>query len=367
VPLKLATEIAIHAPAREAPDRPAWVGGDETLSYGDLSERVRRVASALRGRLQPGQRVAIACEGPAEAVVAAFGALEASLLTWMPEGRATPELLAAFAPDLVVGEGGLGHPRVSVAELLADPQERSPGRPDFRRPVLALPRPDGAGEVLHNHKTLAATAVAVSSFYMIDSETRVLFLEPPSRWHSLALLLGTWKGGGAAIAGFGEPPAPFPDRVDYLVASWELASRHGLDLPTLGTSTKIGAGAILAIEGPFSLSRRRRIARRFRTPILTLFGRNDLGPALGSHPTWFLDDAVGIPLPNVDTRPLNPSDGSPLSIGWDAVEEAELGIKSALAPAGGDLVAEGWLRTRLLASVDPTGLYFFRTERGGLG
>jgi len=60
----------------------------------------------------------------------------------------------------------------------------------------------------------------------------------------------------------------------------------------------------------------------------------------------------------VDTRPLNPADGEPLSIGWDAVESAELGIKSAHAPAGGTLVTDNWIRTGITAEIDPTGLYF---------
>ena len=89
-----------------------------------------------------------------------------------------------------------------------------------------------------------------------------------------------------------------------------------------------------------------------------MLGRSDIGPVIASHPTWFLDDAVGIPLPNVDTRPLNPADGEPLNIGWDAVESAELGIKSAHAPAGGTLVTENWIRTGITAEIDPTGLYF---------
>ena len=41
------------------------------------------------------------------------------------------------------------------------------------------------------------------------------------------------------------------------------------------------------------------------------------------------------------------------------MEEAEIGVKSVLAPAGGELSGT-WLRTRLLGQVDPTGLYFVR-------
>jgi acyl-CoA synthetase (AMP-forming)/AMP-acid ligase II len=118
----------------------------------------------------------------------------------------------------------------------------------------------------------------------------------------------------------------------------------------------------VAIDEPFSLSRRSRLSRKLRGEVLTLLGRNDLGPILASHPSWFLNDAAGIPLPNVDLRPLNPTDGAPLNIGWEAVDSAELGVKSALAPAGG-VAVEGWLRSGLIAQIDPTGFYFLL--RGG--
>jgi hypothetical protein len=124
----------------------------------------------------------------------------------------------------------------------------------------------------------------------------------------------------------------------------------------------IDAGLIVAIEEPFSVSRRSRIRRKLRGDVLTLLGRKDLGPILANHPSWFLNDAAGIPLPNVDIRPLDPTDGAPLNIGWEAVESAEIGVKSALAPVGGTAVG-GWLRSGLIGQVDPTGFYFLL--RGG--
>jgi len=361
VPLKLVTEVTVHPVAAEDPERAALVTGRGTLTYGALSQRIRQVASALRGRAERGTRTVVAPGAAEDLLVASFGAIEAGLLVWMNDATPPPDLVAAFSPGLVIGKvEGAETPTVTLAELLEDAEERKGGRPDFRSPVLALPAPGGRSEVLHNQKTLSANAIALGHFYMIDSATRVVFLEAPTGWALLACLLGVWRGGGTAILAGGSDPAPLPDRADYLACTWEHASRHVLDDRRFATGPRVGAGAIVAIEGAFSLSRRRRISRHLRTPVLTLLGRSDLGPVLGSHPTWFLDDAVGIPLPNVDTRPLNPSDGTPLSIGWDAVEEAELGVKSALAPAGGELVAEGWLRGRWAASIDPTGVYFLK-------
>lgn len=367
VPLKLAAEITVHASATAAPERPALLSTAGALCYGDLSARVRQIAAALRGRLQRGARVAIALSRPGDLVATTLGATEAGMLAWASAAEPEAPALSAFSAELVIAEVGGDALRTTLVDLLSAPAgEAKPARPDFKSPVLVLPKPDGSGEVLHNQKTLAATAIAVAGFYMIDAETRVLLLEPPTDWLGLAVLLGCLHKGATVIAGWEAPPVEVPGHVDYLVCRWPYAARTltGDDRPY--PRLRVGAGAIVGMEEPFSLSRRRRISRRLRTPVLTLFGRSDLGPVLGSHPTWFLDDAVGIPLPNVDTRPLDPATGAPLNIGWDAVEEAELGVKSALAPAGGD-VMEGWLRTRRVAAIDPTGLYFFRSARAAFG
>jgi AMP-binding enzyme len=360
VPLKRVSEVALHATAAASGDQPALVTANGVTTFADLSERVKQLAAALRARVVKGSRVAIAIEDPVDLVSTLFACFETEMLA-LPSASAFPEeTLRLFQTDLVIGAGAVeGKPTASVAELLAGETSEKPDKPDYKKPLVAFARPDRTGEVVHNHKTLAAQAIAVGSFYMIDGETRVLLAEAPTDWLSLALLLGTWQKAGAVVAGWRDD-TPIPDRVDYLVSTWNRALERHLDAPPRIPRLRIGAGAILGVESGVSLAKRRRLSRRLGTPVLTLLGRSDLGPVLGSHPTWFLDDAVGIPLPNVDTRPINPTTGEPLNIGWDAVESAELGFKSALAPAGGDLVAEGWLRSRLSAEIDPTGLYFLR-------
>lgn len=363
VPLKRVGEVTLHAAAATAADRPALVSRSGVASYGELSARVKRAAEALRGRVAKGARVALALDDPVELVTALFACFENELLAFA-SAPVNPAALALFAPDLVLGAAAVaGRPAVAFADLLVEEGKKATERPDFKKPLLALPLPDGSGEALHNHKTLAATAIAVGSFFMMDGETRVWLEEAPAGWLGLSLLLGCFQKGATVFAAWGEAAPPIPDRVDYLVVGWPAAMARFVDSPPRIPRLKIGAGAIVGVEGGFSVSRRRRLSRRLAAPILTLLGRNDLGPVIASHPTWFLDDAVGIPLPNVDTRPMNPANGEPLSIGWDAVESAEIGFKSALAPAGGELMAEGWLRSRWLSEIDPTGLYFL----GGAG
>ncbi len=364
IPLRAVTDITIHAIAETDGNRPALIGAREKLTYGQLSSRVRRFAGAMRNRCEPGTRVAIALSDPADLVVAALGAFEAQALALLSSGTPAKESLAVFSPGLVIGSPETIEAPVPVLafdEMIAAPEKERAGRQDFRAPILALARPDQRGEVLHNHRSLVATATSVGAFFMLAAGIDVLIFEPPTRWHTLSVMLGAWHRGSTVLAGWGESAAVLPERVDYIVCSWEHASRLLQDNPAGGRYPRIEAGAIVAVERPFSVSSRRRLSRHLGTPVLTLLGRNDLGPVLGSHPTWFLEEAVGIPLPNVDTRPLNPADGAPLNIGWDAVEYAEIGVKSALAPAGGTAV-QGWLRSEIVAAVDPTGLFFLRRE-----
>lgn len=362
IPLKTVGDATIYPVAAAAPHRTALVSARGNLEYGELAEKSRRFAGALRNRIERGARVAIVESDPAAMLIAALGALAADALCFLNAEAPASETLAAFAPDLVVGAvaAPAGAPLATFDEIIAAPGKERVARPDFRMPILAMAKP-GGGEVLHNHRSLAATAISVGGFFMLAEEVSVVLLEPPTSWFALALTLGALQRGATIWAGW-EPAAAAPARADYVVCGWERAGRLLEEPAGARLPARIDAGLIAAIEGPFSVSRRLRLSRKLRTAVLTLLGRNDLGPVLGSHPSWFLNDAAGIPLSNVDLRPLNPIDGAPLNLGWEVVDSAEIGVKSALAPAGGTAV-EGWLRSELIAQIDPTGLYFLL--RGG--
>ncbi|HEV3363711.1 MAG TPA: hypothetical protein VG795_06150, partial [Acidimicrobiia bacterium] len=359
VPLERAPQFTVHRSAKSDPDRAALITPQRSVTFAELSDLVRRVGAGIAERTAENGRVAILVDDPVAQAACAFGAWEADRLAFMNTGPVPFELLGDFAPDLVIARelahAPPGVPVDTAATLLAT-EPVTFGKPNLRAPVLVLAKPDRSGEVAHNHKTLVGTAVAFSSFFQFEPGAEVVLLEPPSGWLGLAVMLGAWQRATTIRVAWTPKWAGHPDRVDYLAGSFAVAdARYAGATPAL-RDVRAGVGAILGIEGPFSPARRRRLARRLGTPVLTVYGRNDLGPAIGSHPTWYLDDAVGIPLPNVDTRPLDPSDGTELTIGWDAVEEAEIGVKSALAPAGGELSGT-WLRSRLIGQVDPTGLY----------
>lgn len=364
IPLERVTQGCVHKPAESEGQRTALVSGGQRLSFAELSERTRLVAAALRDRVEPGTRVAVALEDPVELLSCSLGALDADCLAWMCPAAPEPAVLAAFEPALVVAaDGGAalsGARALTPQELLRGGEGEAVGRPKLRNPILALARP-GVGEVLHSHRTLRATSIAFGSFFRLEAGSETALLDPPSDWLGLAALLGAWANAGTVHAAWADAEAIPRGRVDYAVVGLGSAEQRYLRPGSRPYAGRIGVGAIVGIEGGLTTARRRRLGRRLGSAVLTVFGRNDLGPTLASHPSWYLDDAAGIPLPNVDLRPMNPADGRELAIGWDAVEEAEMGVKSALAPAGGELVGQ-WLRTREIAHVDPTGSYFLRAR-----
>lgn len=362
IPLKTVGDTTIYAIAATAPERVALRSGGAALTYGELAEKARVFGKALRGRVERGARVAITLNDPAELLIAMFGAFEADMLTFAHSGAPPKEVLDAFAPDLIVSEN-LPEGSATTASfdtIISETGKERSGRPDFRTPILAMAMPDGRGETLHNHRTLVATGVSVGAFYLLGENISVLLLEPPTNWWTVAMLLGAMNRGATVWAGWeGELPE-LPTSLNYVICGWDRAGML-LDDEIKALTGRISAGLVVAIERPFSTSRRLRIGRRLRADVLTLLGRSDLGPIVGSHPAWYLNDAAGIPFPSVDLRPLNPTDGQPLNIGWEVIDSAELGVKSALAPAGGTMI-EGWLRSGLIAQIDPTGFYFLMRD-----
>ncbi len=330
VPLQTVGEACVRRPAAAWGEKPALVGPEGVLTYEALLERMERAAASLRAYLEPGRRVAIALPSLVEEVVWLLAVVEAGALACL---------------------GGVQAPVVlSPQEVLArPPQEAPPGRPDLRSPRLALPAP--GGEALYSHRALVAAALSWAAFFELAEDVTVAVWASPSGWLGLtALLAGLMRGCTLYLEG------PLPaEAVDYLVLPWEALERVARDW-----RGRVRVGVLAGVDGPFSPWRRRLFSRALGAPVLTVLGRNDLGPVLASHPEWFLPEAVGIHLSNVDTRPLDTAYGRPLALGWDVIEVAEVGVKSPMVPQGAETVEEGWARTRLLAAIDPSGLFFLR-------
>ncbi len=110
----------------------------------------------------------------------------------------------------------------------------------------------------------------------------------------------------------------------------------------------------------------RRLANSFfPSPVLLAFGLPETGPVAAHHPSWFLEDSIGLPITNVDIWPLNPETGEPLDLAWEALEYGELGVKSPIVAVGSlpqeahrDRMRGAWMRTRRLVQLDANGFLY---------
>ena len=123
------------------------------------------------------------------------------------------------------------------------------------------------------------------------------------------------------------------------------------------------------MPGPFTAIGRRRLRNLLDKPALLTYGSVESGPVLSSHPTWYLDAAVGIPITNVDVWPLNPASGNPLEVPWEAIEYGEVGVKSPMtgvryqpSEETAKRVHDGWLRTKIVTTMDPNGLFYIQSK-----
>jgi acyl-coenzyme A synthetase/AMP-(fatty) acid ligase len=230
------------------------------------------------------------------------------------------------------------------------------------------------GLVYHSHTSLVAWAVSWSAFLPLSEESVVLTLEPLWRWGGLlACLPALFRGAACAFVTARDmaeiAAAVRRYRPSHLIVSFAaaaaLASREDAGLRR--ALRESAEGVFVVVERPFSVRERRHLDAALGVPVLTLLGSPETGPALASHPTWYLDEAVGIPVTNVDVWPLNPSTRDALAVPWEAVEFGELGVRSPMVAADYQVpeeraasVVEEWVRLGLVATMDPNGLFYLR-------
>jgi len=382
-------EGLVTRPAKRRAEHPALLWNGNRLSYQQLADEMDRTMKAFVGHVgDQGGRVAIGVRDPVGAATMLLGALRARLTVLLADLSAREGLraqLLAFQPDWVISDeeitGGLdpGIRLLTTRELSQVPQgsARPRARLDLKAPAVAVPTiEEGGGSrlVYHSHASLLAGAISWSTFLALKEDDTLLCAGPLSTWESLySVLPALFRGAAAALADSREPDAVAEAvRLHHprfmllpMQEAFRLASHRGLARATRETEGL--EGIFVSVTGAFGIGERRKLAHLLGKPILTVLGNAEAGPIAASHPTWYLDAAVGIPVTNVDVWPLNPETGNPLLIPWEAVEYGEIGVKSLMAAVAyqtaeeAQRILEGWLRTRVVATMDPNGLFYLRS------
>ncbi len=367
-------EALVGRPARQWGDQPALVHGSQVISYRELHQDSERLAGGLQSLLEPGARVALYIGSPVKLPTIFLAGLGGGYVLYLADTGATwAELrlaLNSFQPDLLVcdemteeGARALAAdtPVASYESLWSAAVGKKSVRVDTQAPSIALSE-EGGRIVYHSHLSLLAGALSWSTFASLGTGQAVLCSRPLYTWEGLySVMPALFRGGLCLLADIGEPSLAAhiqhyrpiygllkPEEVELAMADPALARAIG-DAMT---------GVFVSLEGPFSARWRQRARNRLRTEVLTLYGSPTMGTAIASHPSWYEDSALGIPVTNVDLWPLDPATQEALDVSWEAIEYAEIGVKSPMIAPSELAAGQQWLPTGLLATMDPNGFYY---------
>ena len=384
-------EGLITRTAKRSPDRPVLISHEEVVSYKQLSAEIDQMMKAILWCSEgKAARVAIVLRQSIDCVRLIFGALRGRctiLLTdpHLPLSELTAQM-TQFAPDLVIVDTSFSQQAerllqsvkvVQLQELAGKGATMTApkGRLDLQAPVVALPTENGS-LVYHSNKSLLAGAVSWSTFVPLKAEDMMLATQPLHRWEGLYGLLPILFRGGTCIVGDLDDPEKLAGMVGSHRPVYTILPRpearklyqttHRSLVQAFRQTLK---GLFVSTDGPFTALGRAKLKRLLDKPALLTYGSAQAGAVLSSHPTWYLDAAVGIAITNVDVWPLNPANGKPLEVPWEAIEYGEVGVKSPMTgvsfPTPEEMqthVHDGWMRTKIVTTMDPNGLFYIQSK-----
>lgn len=349
--------ICVARHARNRPSATALIDDAGQLTFGQLEEEVSARAGAL---------------------AAAAGEGRSAVLPGAPTRENVIELLAGLAAGVRLRIVAPGVDAAAVARqtgaVVAGSEGRSPGSvvpgvTDTTLPAVifeASPAP-----VLHSNRSLLAMAISMATF--VDAE--------PGRPWITFLPLSRWEGVMAALIPLflGVPLVLPPAKADA-DAQLGLISRHNAGYTVAAPDVFAKAcreakrsakdarrmlrGALLAVDGPFDPHERRRVEKALECPTLTFWGMPETGPIFASHPSWYMDESIGLPMTNAHVVPVEPRTGQPIAALWELVDSAEVSVFTPSFMCGyeGDAPApQYWgshYRTGMLASSDANGMVY---------
>ena len=377
--------LAVDGPARRDADATAAVWGDVVVSAGELGAQVHAVARALRHH--NGSGPIMVAGGPSlPGAVAVLGAMASGRPTILvaPEAASDAVRSAASTDDLVAvaDDDGLAALRAAgiaaeaVDDLLARAHDvaatpgNGAGEPsDAQAPAVRLGGRDGP--VWHSHRSLLAGALAQQAFLAPAAGSPWLSMASPCTWDGLCNLLVARISGSPLVLARPGPeaeeaatrhtPAWMSGTMDDAGGTWSGGRRR-----------KRGGGGegrylLATVDGPFDPDERRSVGAAAGADVLTVFGQAETGPVLAAHPSWFLDEAVGVPVPNMHVLPADPDTGEPVDVLWELLDRAMVSVWSpslaveGIEPGPG-LPAGRRYVTGVLAASDPNGMLYLVDE-----
>lgn len=334
-------ELLVERRARRDPEGLAAVDSSGRLSNAELAARVAEAAAA-----GPPSPEALSSEVPTvDGLVALLGALGAGVpLRFDSSGRAAAGTPAGGLPAAGNGAGRLHDPLVALA---------------------AGPEGDLAW---HTQRSLLAGGLSLAAFLELGAERPWLSTFPLGTWEGLYGVVTPLAAGAPVVLS-----APGEASLEAIVREGAGGAFTDLDA-AYRTSREakrdvkavrgVMSHMLLSTGGMFDPDQRRRVGKMFETAALSIFGLPETGPIFAAHPSWYIDEAIGIPMTNAHVVPVDPRSLVPVQTLWELVESARVTVFSPMLTAGyeGGAHAErfhdGRFVTSLMASSDANGMIY---------
>lgn len=350
------TELCVDAHARDIPENVALMSESGDVTFAGLKSKIAGTAAALRET--GAKRVILPGTASVDNIIRLLAALSVGIhIRILEEDENLEAVASAFCSEFNLGD--------------LDVTDGADGAPDF--PDLQAAAVTICGKqalVNHSQRSLLAASISMLTFLRPDQTRPWLSVLPLSRWEGLVSVLAPLFLGvpvivapGAAGEALAEAIVRYqPGTAVTDLAPTVLATREAKR--AVKKARGILEAMVLSTEGLFSPGDRQRVGKSFGAAALTMFGLAETGAIFVSHPQWYLDEAVGIPLTNAHVVPSDPRNGEPIQALWELVESAEVTVKGPAVMCGyegqdcAESFIDGRFRTGVIASSDANGMIY---------
>jgi non-ribosomal peptide synthetase component E (peptide arylation enzyme) len=357
------TELCVERHAREHSENIALISQDGEISFGELQQRIAVMSESLLQKKPESRRAVLSGELSISGIIRLFSALSAGYHIRVVQADGDHESAAT-----IFGSGlDLTQEEIPDANGIVEGR-RVVSLDDLSNAAVAI---EGKSAVVnHSHRSLLASTISLVTFLQPQPDRSWLATLPMDRWQGLLSIIVPLYLGVPLVVGNGNDPEGFADAVQRYGTGYAIA-----DLDTVALATReakksvkqardILDSVLLSTEGVFNPGDRQRVGKSFRCSSLTMFGLAETGTIFASHPQWYLDESVGIPMTNAHVVPSDPRNGAPIQTLWELVESAEVTVKGPMLMCGyegGDNESHfvgGRFRTGVIASSDANGMIY---------
>jgi len=390
----------------EEKQRPAFVDDVETVTYGDLVASIDALAGALSQRgINPGDVVALYGSNSSNYAVALHGVLRAGatattanalykideLVRQLRDSGATAiftisalveQALAAAAQVSIAADRVFvldDHPKmVALRDLVAEAHPAPTVEVDPRTSIAVLPYSSGTTRapkgVMLSHHNLVANLCQSQPWMGVTAEDRVLAVLPFFHIYGLTVVLNlTLRVRGSLV-----PMSRFDleeflrvvsdNRCTYLYVAPPIAvalAKH----PLVDSYDLSHVATILSGAAPLDDELGKAVAARIGCEVRQGFGMTELSPVSHAIPDGRTDislASVGLTLPNIDCKLLDPATGQEIDIPSEGVSapgelccngpNVMVGYLNNASETRNTIDEDGFLHTGDIATVSAEGI-----------